>query len=61
MTKAEIVDALSDYDIHQMLTGGRILNLVSVIARMRGWLPLQKDEKMTVHFNGKEYEIKRTK
>ena len=36
-------------------------DLVSVIAVSHGWNPLEVAEKMTVHMNGKEYEIKRTK
>jgi hypothetical protein len=35
------------------------VNLVDIIARQRGWCPLVVGEKMTVHFDGKEYEIRR--
>ena len=34
-------------------------NLIDLIAANRGWKPLTKNEKMTVHFHGKEYEIVR--
>jgi hypothetical protein len=36
-------------------------NAVDDIASSRGWLPLRRDEEMTVHYQGKEYVIKRTK
>lgn len=35
------------------------LDLVSVIVRECGWLPLRKDESMKVSIQDKRYEIKR--
>lgn len=37
------------------------IDLCAVIARQCGWHPLVVNEAMTVHFQGKEYVIQRTK
>jgi len=34
-------------------------DLLAVLAKSRGWLPLVKDETMTVTIHGKKYEITR--
>jgi len=36
-------------------------DLIRMICRSRGWAPLVNGETCIVHFDGHEYEIKRTK
>lgn len=36
------------------------VDFIELIARLRGWQPLDKGEEMIVHFLGREYRIQRT-
>ena len=36
-------------------------NFCDLIAATRGWNPLERGEKMTIHYDGKEYVIRRKK
>jgi len=55
----KMLEAISDAAIEGMLSKEGEPNMVDIIAQSRGWLPLVLGEKMTVHYGGKEYEIKR--
>ena len=48
-------------DIMRRAYDGARPNFCDVIAAMNGWLPLDVKEKMIVHFNDREYVIRRTK
>lgn len=56
-----LLDSLSQRILQHWRTGTLEPNWFDVIASMRGWHPLSKSHEMTVHIDGKEYVVKRTK
>lgn len=53
-------NVLSNIQVNALLAGTDV-NLVTLIAKSCGWLPLEPKEKMVVHYGGNEYEIIRRK
>lgn len=59
MPEQWLIDALLRRCLSVWKDGELYPNLPDVIAAQRGWHPLQPGEKMTVHFDGQEYEVLR--
>ena len=57
----EVNEFINNFYLNEEDSGEEVVDIMDVITTLRGWLPLIKNEEMTVTFNEKQYKIKRIK